>query len=252
MRRTQIILTSSFSLLLMAFAAAQQPPKTLKDAVDNCNKLESQHAQLQQEQSALGAEDARLQKEDSDLKSEVDRIRRTKMQFGMDANDLQTDINKYNGECGGMHTRSVYEQLRPKCEPWGQRIDKKTAELDKTAKDLTADQRNADQRQANLTRDTLNQTQKKKDNASKMADVETQLGHAQMLAIAFVVNDPMLVKKASESCKNSGSDEQVQCCNSVIWDKADPTRCGIPLIYQVLKKGGLFGVTEVVPVSRRQ
>ncbi|MBZ5523666.1 MAG: hypothetical protein LAP21_15640 [Acidobacteriia bacterium] len=250
MRRVLSVFTLFMTLGFVATAAQEQPSsKALQSAAGECTKLEAGKAALLDEKNSFSTEDKRLQQEDSDLKAEVNRIRRSKMDFKMDADALQDDMHKYNAECGGSHPRSVYEQLRPKCEPWGKKIDDKTTSLDQRARDMSGAQNKVDTRQANLSNDTLKLTQKKKDNDAKMADVTAKLNQAQMRTIALALKDPTLRQRASEACKKSTSGEQLQCCNSVVWDAADPSRCGVALVYQVLKTGGVFGTAVVVPVK---
>jgi hypothetical protein len=53
---------------------------------------------------------------------------------------------------------------------------------------------------------------------------------------------------ASQACKALSDVEEAHCCLSVVWDGANPDRCGVELIYQVFQRNGIFGTREVKPV----
>jgi hypothetical protein len=53
---------------------------------------------------------------------------------------------------------------------------------------------------------------------------------------------------ANQACKALPNIEEAHCCLSVIWDGANPNRCGIELIYQVFERSGVFATREVKPV----
>jgi len=241
-------------LLLFAIvvpAGAQAPSTTagVSALVDQCTKLDADKAALMEQKNRLLAEQGNLQQEDSDLKAAVKKLKDMKVEFKMDADALQQDISQYNTECGGPHPRSVYESLRPKCEPWGARIDAKNADLTKRASDLTTAQENNDSRQAKLTKDTLSLTDKIKDNDAKTSDLSAKLRELQSKAIAAALKDPRMRDKASKACKNQADQETLHCCNSVVWDGTDPQLCRLPLMYEVFKTGGVFGTPVVVPTK---
>ena len=246
--KTQSV-TILMMLVIVGFSAIAQTTSTteVQALAGKCAKLDADKAALMKEKNGLLDEEKRLQQEDSDLKREVTRLRNAKLEFKMDGEALQQDINNYNGECGGSHPKSVYESLRPKCEPWGARIDTKNADLDKKAGELTASQNNLDSRQANLTGDTFNWTQKTKENEAKISDVSGKLEEAQSKTIAAALKDLRMRKQAGEACKEIKSLEELSCCNSVVWDGTDPHRCGVANIYQVFRTRGVFGTPVVVP-----
>ena len=249
--RTQAV-TVLMMLVIVGFSAIAQTTSTTEGQAlaGKCDKLEADKAALMKEKNGLLDEEKRLQQEDSDLKREVTRLRNAKLEFKMDGDAVQQDMNNYNAECGGSHPRSVYERLRPKCEPWGARIDTKTADLGKKAGELTASQNNIDSRQANLYRDTLDLTRKTKENDAKISDVRGKLEEAQSKTIAAALKDLRMRKQAGEACKAIKNLEQLSCCNSVVWDQKDPHNCGVANVYQVFRTAGVFGTPVVVPGKR--
>jgi len=229
---------------------AQAPSQSgAADLAAQCDKLEAQKADLTKEKDGLLAEQKGLEQEDLDIKAMVKKLRDSKMDFKMDADALQDDIGKYNSKCGGTHTRSVYESLRPTCEPWGKRIDDKNADLDRRGTQFATTQRNIDTRQSNLSNKTLALTQKINTNTSNVSAVTAQLDGMHVKTIQAALRDPLLRSKAASACKNLQSAESQHCCNSVVFDGTDPHQCGVPLIFEVLKTGGAFGTAAVRPVK---
>jgi len=93
-------------------------------------------------------------------------------------------------------------------------------------------------------------TQRRKDNDAKISDLSAKLDEAQSKAIAQALKDLRMRKDAGDACKAIKNLEQLSCCNSVVWDGTDPHRCGVENVYQVFKKGGVFGTPVVVPGKR--
>ncbi len=252
MKKICFAVLAVFALTFVSIYAAQaQAPSATAGASDlagQCAKLDAEKADLVKEKDRLLAEKKSQEQEDTDLKAAVRRLKDSKVQFKMDADELQGSISRYNTECGGSHPRSVYEQLRPKCEPWGEFIDRKNRELDKKASEFPTAQQNIDSRQAKLTRDTASLAGKIKDNDAKISDLAAKLKELQSRAIAAALKDPRSRKKAGTACQRMSSEEALHCCNSVVWDGADPRTCDVSLVYQVFETGGMFGTRVVVPV----
>jgi hypothetical protein len=229
-------------------AGAQAPSQAgAADLAAQCDKLEAQKADLMKQKDGLLAEQKGLDQEDLDIKAQVKKLRDAKMDFKMDADALQDDIGKYNAKCGGTHTRTVYESLRPTCEPWGKKIDDKNADLEKRGSQFAPTQRNIDTRQSNLSINTLALTRKINDNSSNVSAVTAQLDGLHVKTIQAALRDPLLRSKAASACKNLQSAESQHCCNSVVFDGTDPHQCGVPLIFEVFKTGGAFGTAVVRP-----
>ncbi len=235
----------------MSAARAQAPSTTagVSTLAAQCAKLDAEKADLMKEKNGLLAEKKSQEQEDSDLKAAVRKLKDSKVQFKMDADELQGSINRYNVECGGSHPRSVYEQLRPKCEPWGQYIDTKNRDLDKRTSELSTAQTTITSRQAKLSADVLSWTGRTKDNDARISDLSAKLKELQSKAIAAALKDVRMRKKAGTACKSMANEEAMHCCNSVVWDGTDPRTCEVSLIYQVFQTGGVFGTSVVVPVK---
>lgn len=93
--RTQAV-TILMMFVIVGFGATKQQTdstKAVQALADKCAKLEADKAALMKEKNGLLAEEKGLQQEDSDLKREVTRLRNAKLEFKMDADELQQDIN---------------------------------------------------------------------------------------------------------------------------------------------------------------
>lgn len=238
-----------FGIIVPSHARTSSTTTEVSALVDQCAKLETEKAALIEEKKALSAEEKSLQQEASDLKAAVKKLKDMKLEFKMDADALQQSISQYNIECGGSHPRSVYESLRSKCEPWSAKIDEKNTDLATRAPQLTTGQENIDSRQAKLSKDTLGLTAKSKDIDAKISDLSPKLEELQSKAVATALKDLRMREKAGKACKTIANEEELHCCNSVVWDGSDPRLCGLSNIYQTFKTGGVFGTSVVVPTK---
>ncbi len=238
-----------FAIVVPSHARTPSTTTEVSALVGQCTKLETEKAALIEEKKAVSAEEKRLQEETSDLKAAVKKMKDMKLEFKMDADALQQSIDQYNTECGGSHPRSVYESLRPKCEPWSARIDAKNTDLANRAPQLTSGQESIDSREARLSKDTLSLTAKSKDIDTKISDLSPKLEELQSRTITTALKDLRMREKAGKACKTMVNEEGLHCCNSVVWDGRDPRLCDISSIYQTFKTGGVFGTPVVVPAK---
>jgi septal ring factor EnvC (AmiA/AmiB activator) len=216
---------------------------SLGSLLEQSSKLEAENSRLSAEKNDLLKEDGNLQQQDSDLKARAKQLQNKKLEFKMDADVLQQDMDQYNAQCGGSHPKSVYEALRPKCEPWSEKIDKQTGKLASRASELTTEETSIGKGRAKLSDDTLKLTAKKKDNDAQIGEVSSKLKQVQMQAISAALKDPLRRAKAASACNSGLSAEAASCCHSVVFDGVDPQRCGAELIFLGFKKGGVFNTT---------
>lgn len=232
--------------------AGKDSGSSLGSLLEQSSKLEAENSHLSAEKNDLLKEEANLQQQDGDLKARAKQLQNRKLEFKMDADVLQQDMDQYNAQCGGSHPKSVYEALRPKCEPWSEKIDKQTGKLTSRASELTTEETSIGKGRAKLSDDTLKLTAKKKDNDTQIGEVSSKLKQVQMQAISAALKDPLRRAKAASACNSGLSAEAASCCHSVIFDGVDPQRCGTELIFLGFKKGGVFNSTVVDTQIRRR
>lgn len=143
------------------------------------------------------------------------------------------------------YTRSVFGELHAK-------IDKQNANLTSKATELTAEDANIGRERAKLSDDTLKLTARKKDNDTQISEVSSKLKQVQIQAISAALRDPLRRTKAAATCNTGLSAEAASCCHSVVFDGADPQRCGAELIFAGFKKGGVFNTTVADTKVRRK
>lgn len=194
--------------------AGKDSGSSVASLLEQSSKLEAENSRLAAEKADLLKKETTLQQQDIDLKARAKQLQNKKIEFKMDADALQQDISQYNAQCGGSHPRSVYEALRPKCEPWGAKIDKQNANLTSKATELTAEDANIGRERAKLSDDTLKLTARKKDNDTQISEVSSKLKQVQIQAISAALRDPLRRTKAAATCNTGLSAEAASCCHS--------------------------------------
>lgn len=206
---------------------AQTAPAQPASLVSEGAGFAKEEAELKKQKTALAAEDQRLKKEDTDLKAVVARLKASKQAFLVEANALKQDIAGYNAKCGGTHTKSVYESLRPTCDPWGARVDANNARLDREAKELTQQETAASNRQKALSEKTLAWAKRSKEVDAKisgltgrmqawrvkMLELKSQLPEVEKCAAIQGIETPMLNVLVAPA-------EKAHNCLARVWDGA--------------------------------
>ena len=98
-----------------------------------------------------------------------------------------------------------------------------------------------------VSKTTLRNAQQQKENNNRRDELQAakQRIYLEMIRVSIANADRR--RKATEACNRREKPEEVHCCHSVINDGANPSRCGVELIYQVFKGGDVFSAPVVRP-----
>lgn len=237
-----------FSLVAAALLSAQTAASSLDD-------ISAQLGNTMSELSALDVADKKIAQSNTAQIESTKMLARERDRFNTDFQELQAEANALDqlraqivaSGCPDSPVPVVVDlALAQRCNPMIERHSRGHKAAMAKLKELQTRKATLDQLEIDISNTTLANARKTKDNNARRAELLAQKSQLQEAAIINVAKN-----KRALALKACGAD---RCCQSVVYDGANPRLCGIGLICSRFSAAQLFGsgrrICDVAPSSQ--